>query len=163
MMNKNNNNNPYGNLLNKYMDSDHVDYETKQKREEESKNKYGHLLDHAKPDYSTLELMSKIEGNRIERQKQEAKETELANQRRQIRIEEERRKEEEHNAKVRGYAESIIERKQAQIKADAEKREQERKESEKQQGIYDRIDSLMKISPELANAYIQALKDGNVI
>lgn len=164
MMNTNkNNNNPYGHLLDKYMDSDHVDYETKQKREEESKNRYGHLLDYAKPDYSTLELMSKIEDNRIERQKQEAKETELANQRRQVRIEEERRKEEEHNAKVRGYAESVIERKQAQIKADVEKREQERKEAEKQQGIYDRIDSLMQISPELANAYVQAIKEGNVI
>ncbi len=69
-----NNNNKYGHLLDKYMDSNHVDYETKQQREEEDKNKYGHLLDYAKPDYSILELMSKMEDDRIERWKQKAKE-----------------------------------------------------------------------------------------
>ena len=159
----NQNNNPYGHLLGKYMDSDHVHYNTRYQREEESKNKYGHLLDYAKPDYSTLELMTKMEDNRLERRKQEVRETELENQRRQARIEEERRKEDEHNAKVRNYAESIIERKQAQIKADADKKEKERKEAEKKQGIYDRIDSLMQISPELASAYVQAIKEGNVI
>ena len=59
------------------MDSDHVDYETKQQREKESKNRYGHLLDYAKPDYSTLELMAKIEDNCIQRLKQEANQKEL--------------------------------------------------------------------------------------
>ena len=157
------NNNKYGHLLDKYMDDKHVNYEIKQQREEETKDKYGHLLDYAKPDYSTLELMAKIEDNRIERSKQETKEKELSDQRRQARIEEERRKEEEHNAKDRNYAESLIERKQAQIKADADKKEKERKEAEKQQEIYDRIDSLMQISPELANAYVHAIKEGNVI
>ncbi len=145
------------------MDDKHVNYEAKQQREEETKDKYGHLLDYAKPDYSTLELMAKIGDNRIERRKQEAKEKELSDQRRQARIEEEIRKEDEHNEKVRNYAESIIERKQAKIKADADKKEKERKEAEKQKDIYDRIDRLMQISPESANAYIQALKEGNVI
>ena len=156
------NNNKYGHLLDKYMDSNHVDYETKQQREE-AKNKYGHFLDYAKPDYSTLELMAEIENNRIERRKQETKEKELSDQRRQARIEEEIRKEDEHNEKVRNYAESIIERKQAKIKADADKKEKERKEAEKQKDIYDRIDRLMQISPELANAYVHAIKEGNVI
>lgn len=120
-------------------------------------------MDYARPDYSTLELMAKMEDNRIERWKQEATEKELENQRRQARIEEERRKEEEHNAKVRNYAESIIERKRAKIKADADKKEKERKEAEKRQDIYDRIDRLMQISPKLANAYVHAIKEGNVI
>ena len=158
-----NNNDQYGHLLDKYMDSNHVDYEIKQQREGESENKYGHLLDYAKPDYSTLELMAKIEDNRIERRKQEAKEQELSDHRRQARIEEEIRKEDEHNEKVRNYAESLIERKRTQIKADVDKREKERKEAEEQQDIYNRIDRLMQISPESANAYIQALKEGNVI
>lgn len=158
-----NNNNKYGHLLDKYMDSNHVNYEIKQQREGENENKYGHLLDYAKPDYSTLELMAKIEDNRIERRKQEAKEQELSDQRRQARIEEKIRKEDEHNEKVRNYAESLIERKRTQIKADADKKEKERKEAEEQKDIYDRIDRLMQISPESANAYIQALKESNVI
>ena len=157
------NNNKYGHLLDKYMDDKHVNYEEKQQREEETKDKYGHLLDYAKPDYSTLEFMAKIGDNRIERRKQEAKEKELLDQRRQARIEEEIRKEDEHNEKVRNYAESIIERKQAKIKADADKKEKERKEAEKQQEIYDRIDRLMQVSPELANAYVHAIKEENVI
>ena len=32
MNNKNTNKNPYGHLLDKYLDSNHVDYETKQQR-----------------------------------------------------------------------------------------------------------------------------------
>ena len=164
MTNQNNtNNNKYGHLLDKYMDQNHIDYETKLHREEEAKNKYGHLLDYAKPDYSTLELMAKIDDNRIERHKQKAKEKELSDQRRQARIEEERRKEDKHNEKVRNYAESIIERKRAKIKADADKREKERKEAEEQQKIYDSVNRLLQISPNLANAYVHAIKEGNVI
>ena len=162
-MTNTNNNNKYGHLLDKYMDSNYVNYEIKQRHEGESEDKYGHLLDYAKPDYSTLELMAKIEDNRIERRKKEAKEQELSDQRRQARIEEEIRKEDEHNEKVRNYAESLIEKKRTQIKADADKRKKERKEAEEQQDIYDRIDRLMQISSESANAYIQALKEGNVI
>ena len=91
------------------------------------------------------------------------KEKELENQRRQVRIEEERRKEDEHIAKVRNYAESLIKRKQAKIKADADREEKECKEAEEQQSIYDRINRLMQISPESANAYVQVLKEGNLI
>ena len=159
----NTNNNPYGHLLDKYLDAEHLAWETKKQREKEAENKYGHLLDYAKPDNSTLELMAKIEDNRIERRKQEAKKKELSDQRRQERLENERRKEEEHNAHVREYAESFIKNKQEHIKAAQEAEEQARKEAERRQEIYDRIDNLMKISPESANAYIQALKQGNVI
>lgn len=159
----NTNNNHYGHLLDKYLDAEHLDWKTKQQRAEEAEKKYGHLLDYAKPNTSILERISRIEDSRIERMKQEAKNKKLADQHRQARIEEERCREEEHNSKVRSYAESIIERKQAQIKADVDKKEQAHKEAERQQEIYNRIDSLMKISPESANAYIQALKQGNVI
>ena len=37
------------------------------------------------------------------------------------------------------------------------------REAQKQQEIYDRIDGLMKVSPESANAFIQAMKQANVI
>ena len=164
MTNQNNtNNNPYGHLLDKYLDSDHVDFETKQQRKEEAKNRYGHLLDYAKPDYSALEHISKIEDGFIKQRKQREEEKRLAALKRQERLENERRKEEDHIAHVREYGESFIKNKQERIKAAQQAEEQARKEAEKQQEIYNTIDSLMKISPESANAYIQALKEGNVI
>ena len=161
--NETNKNNPYGHLLDKYMDSNHVDSKTRQKREEEVKNKYGHLLDYAKPDNSALELMAKIEDDRIERQKRKEEEERLEAFRRQERIEAVKRKEDEHNARVRDFGESIIKRKQEQIVAARTAKEEKRKAEERQQEIYDRIDGLMKISPESAEAYIKAMKEGGAI
>ena len=164
MTNQNNtNNNPYGHLLDKYLDASHVDFETRQQRKEEARKKYGHLLDYAKPNNSVLERISKMEDGFIEQRKRREEEERLAVLKRQERLENERRKEEEHNAHVREYGESFIKNKQERIKAAQEAKEQARKEAERQQAIYDRIDNLMKISPESANAYIQALKQGNVI
>lgn len=157
------NNNPYGHLLDKYLDADHLDWEIKQQRKKEAEKKYGHLLDYAEPDNSTLELMAKMEDERMERRKQEAGDKELADQRRQAYIEEARRREEEHNTKVRNYAESFIVKKREQIKAEADKKEQERKEAEKQQKIHNMIGYLADINPETAEAYIQALKKGGCI
>lgn len=71
------NENPYGHLLDKYLDSNHVDWETRQEREEEAKRRYGHLIGFAKPDNSTLELMAKMEDDRIERRKQMEEERKL--------------------------------------------------------------------------------------
>lgn len=168
-MNTNTNNtnkaakNPYGHLLDKYLDSNHVDWETRQRREEEAKNRYGHLLDYARPDNSTLELMAKMEDDRIERQKQMEEDKRLDALRRQERIDAEKRKADEHEAEVRGYAESIIKRKKAKIKAAEMEEAEKRKADERRQGIYDQIDGLMRISPEAADAYIQAMKKAGVI
>ena len=101
------NENPYGHLLDKYLDSNHVDWETRQEREEEAKRRYGHLIGFAKPDNSTLELMAKMEDDRIERRKQMEEERKLDALRRQEQIEAEKRKEDEHNAKVRDFAEYL--------------------------------------------------------
>ena len=136
------NENLYGHLLDKYLDSNHVDWETRQEREEEAKRRYGHLIGFAKPDNSTLELMAKMEDDRIERRKQMEEERKLDALRRQEQIEAEKRKEDEHNAKVRDFAESVMARKAAKVKA----AEMAKEEMERQQEIYDRIDDLMKIS-----------------
>ena len=61
------------------------------------------------------------------------------------------------------YCNDVFEESGISLESDADKKEKERKEAEKQQEIYDRIDSLMQISPELANAYVHAIKAGNVI
>ena len=163
MNNKNTNKNPYGHLLDKYLDSNHVDYETKQRREEEAKQKYGHLLDYAKPDYSILERISKIEDNFIEQRKQRKEEERLAVLRRQERLENERRRAEEHNTQVKAYGESFIINKQKQIEAAQKAKEEKQKAAEEQQKIYDNVDNLMKISPGCTDAYIQAMKMGGVI
>ena len=163
-MNKNNiNNNPYRHLLDKYLDINFLDWETKQQRKEEAENKYGHLLDYAKPDNSVLELMVKMEDERIERQEQETRDRELAQQRNQMRIEVERQRERQRMEANSSFVESVLAKKDAEMKAELDRKKQERMEAEEQQKIHDRINSLMKISPESANAYVQSLKQGNVI
>ena len=157
------NENPYGHLLDKYLDSNHVDWETRQEREEEAKRRYGHLIGFAKPDNSTLELMAKMEDDRIERRKQIEEERELDALRMQERIEAAKRKEDKYNARVKGIAESIMARKEAKVKA-AERAEQEKREAEEeQQRMYDNISGLVRINPKLAERYLQILKKHDII
>lgn len=160
--------NPYGHLLDKYLDSNHVDWKTRQEREEEAKRRYGHLIGFAKPDNTTLELMAKMEDDRIERSKQMEEERKLDALRRQERIEAEKRKEDEHNAKVRDFAESIMARKEAKVKAAkvkaAEMEQKEKREAEEmQQRMYDNISGLVRINPKLAEGYLQILKKHDII
>ena len=121
-------NNSYGHLLDKYLDSNHVDWETRQQREKEAKNRYGHLLDYAKPNLSTLNLAAKMEEDGRERQKQREEEEKLDNLRRRIRIGDEKRKVDEHDAKVSGFAESVMARKEARIKEEERKHKEEERQ-----------------------------------
>lgn len=161
-MNTNNTNkeakNPYGHLLDKYLDSNHVDWKTRQEREEEAKRRYGHLIGFAKPDNSTLQLMVKMEDDRIEHRKQMEEEKEIEALRMQERIEAAKRKEDKHNARVKGIAESIMARKEAKVKAAEMEQKKKREAEEMQQRMYSQIEGLMKISPGAADAYIQAMK-----
>ena len=100
-----------------------------------------------------------MEEDGLERQKQSEEEEKLDSLRRQIRIEDEKRKVDEHDAKVRGFAESVMARKEARIKEE----ERKHKEEERQQEIHDRINSLFQISPDAADAYIQTMKKANAI
>ena len=157
------NENPYGHLLDKYLDSNHVDWETRQEREEEAKRRYGHLIGFAKPDNSTLELMAKMEDDRIERRKQMEEERKLDALRRQEQIEAEKRKEDEHNAKVRDFAESVMARKAAKVKAAEMEQKEKREAEEMQQRMYDNISGLVRINPKLAERYLQILKKHDII
>ena len=157
------NKNPYGHLLDKYLDSNHVDWKTRQEREEEAKRRYGHLIGIAKPDNSTLERMAKIEDDRIERRKQMEEERKLDALRRQERIEAEKRKEDEHNAMVKGYAESVMARKEAKVRA-AEMEQREKREAEEmRQRMHGNISGLVRINPKLAEEYLQTLKKHDII
>lgn len=161
--NRNTNNNPYGHLLDKYLEPERLDRETKRQREEEAQRRYGNLLDKAKPDYSTLELMEKMEEGRLERRKREEEERKISALRMQERAAAAKRREERHNAEVRDYAESLIERKRAQIKA-AEKAEEERRmEAQRQEDFNRNIEGLARINPELAEGYLEILKKHNIL
>ncbi len=153
----------YGHLLDKYLDADLLDWETKQQREKEAKERYGNLLDHAKPDNTILETMARLEEGQIQNREQKAGEEELAQVRRQERIEAARQREQQRIEANSRFVESVLAKKDAELKAELDRRKQEQRKAEEQQKIHDRIDYLMKISPESANAYIQALKKGNVI
>lgn len=155
--------NSYGHLLDKYLDSNHVGWQTRQQREEEAKDRYGHLLDYAKPDNSTLELMARMEDGRIERRKQMEEEKKMDALRRQERINAVRRKEDAHNAMVRGYAESIMARKEEKVKAAEMEQKEKREAEEMQQRMYDNISGLVRINPKLAEGYLQILKKHDVI
>ena len=155
--------NAYGHLLDKYLDSNHVDWETRQQREKEAKSRYGHLIGYAKPDNFTLELMAKMEDDRIERRKQMEEERKLDALRRQEQIEAVKRREDEHNAMVRGYAESIMARKEAKAKAAEMEQKEKREAEEMQQRMYDNISGLVRINPKLAERYLQILKKHDII
>nr|WP_300916724.1 hypothetical protein [uncultured Acetatifactor sp.] len=103
--------------------------------------------------------MAKMEDDRIGRRKQMEEERKLDALRRQEQIEAEKRKEDEHNAKVRDFAESVMARKAAKVKA----AEMAKEEMERQQEIYDRIDDLMKISTRSAEVYIKAMKEAGAL
>ena len=53
--------NKYEHLLDKYVDDAHADYRTRQEREEEARSKYGHLLDYAKPNHKIYEDIIKLD------------------------------------------------------------------------------------------------------
>ena len=93
--NTNNNNNPYGHLLDKYLDGAHFDYRTDKQKEEEAKAKYGHLLDYAKPDYKIYKDIIGVDDVCRRMRQQRADDYEQANIRRQERIENERREQQE--------------------------------------------------------------------
>lgn len=139
-------NNKYGNLLDKYMDDRNVDYETKIKREAEAKDKYGGLLDNAKPNYKIYDDMVNVDNMcRNLRQQREA-EYEQANRRRQERIEREKREEQERIDKHDAFVNSYLKKKEAEQKAAEEKR----KQAEREQNFLNGIQRLIDIKDETA-------------
>lgn len=74
-----------------------------------------------------------------------------------------KRREENHNAEVRNFAESIIENRETRRKK-AEKTVQEKSEAkEKEQHFHDNLSGLIRINPKLAETYVQILKEYDVL
>ena len=154
-----NNTNKYGDLLDKYMDNAHGDYRTKQEREEEARGRYGNLLDHAKPDNKIYEDMIAVDnvcGN-IRRQRED--EYERVNLYRQERIEREKKEYEERVVRNDAFVNDFLQKKEAERKAEDEKR----KAAERGQNMYTSlqraIDSREEASAMVARTNAMLAKD----
>ncbi|GFI68287.1 hypothetical protein IMSAG249_00103 [Lachnospiraceae bacterium] len=134
----------YGHLLDKYVDNAHADYSTKQEREEEIRNRYGHLLNYAKPDHRIYEDII-MAGDACRRMRQQrADEYEQANIRRQERIENEKREQQERIDRNNAFVNSYLEKKEGERKAAEEKR----KEAEREQKFLNSIQRMINAKEE---------------
>lgn len=132
--------NKYRHLLDKYVDSTHADYHTRQEREEEARSRYGHLLDYAKPNNKIYEdILGMDDACRRVRQ-QRAEDYERANIRRQERTD-------RNNAFVNSY----LEKKEAERKAAEEKR----KEAEREQNFLNGIQRMINARDEASEMIVR--------
>lgn len=145
--------NKYGHLLDKYMDDKHVDYGTKQEREQIAQDRYGGLLEHAKPNNKLYDDILNVDRICQGIRQQREDEYERANIRRQERIEREKREHEEHVAMNDAFVNDFLERKEAERKAV----EQKKKEEAERAGFYKKVERLANIDPPMAEVYIQTL------
>ena len=148
-----NNNNKYGNLLDKYMDDRHIDYGTKMEHEKEFKDKYGGLLDKAKPDDTILNDILNVSNACRNIQRKREPEYEQENRRRQERIERERREEQERRDRHEAYINNFLDKKEAERKAVEKKKQEEAEKAD----FYKRVERLANIDPHMAEVYIQTL------
>ena len=135
--------NKYEHLLDKYVDNAHAEYSIKQEREEEDRNRYGHLLDYAKPDYKIYKDIIGIDDVCRRMRQQRADDYEQANIRMQERIENERREQQERIDRNNAFVNSYLEKKEAERKAAEEKR----KEAEQEQKILNSIHRMSDVKP----------------
>ena len=143
--------NKYRHLLDKYVDSTHADYHTRQEREEEARSRYGHLLDYAKPNNKIYEdILGMDDACRRVRQ-QRAEDYEQANIRRQERIESEKREQQERTDRNNAFVNSYLEKKEAERKASEEKR----KEAEREQNFLNGIQRMINARDEASEMIVR--------
>ncbi len=143
--------NKYRHLLDKYVDSTHADYHTRQEREEEARSRYGHLLDYAKPNNKIYEdILGMDDACRRVRQ-QRAEDYEQANIRRQERIESEKREQQERTDRNNAFVNSYLEKKEAERKAAEEKR----KEAEREQNFLNGIQRMINARDEASEMIVR--------
>ena len=142
----------YGGLLDKYMDDKHVDYRIKMECEKEAKNKYGSLLEKAKPNDTILNDILNVSNACRNIQQKKANEYEQTNIRRQERIESEQREEQERRDRQDAFINDYLKKKETEQKAIAQKKKEEAEKAD----FYKRIERLANIDPHMAEVYIKA-------
>lgn len=135
------------------MDDKHVDYGIKQECETEEKDRYGGLLDNAKPDNKIFDDMLNVSNACRSIQQKWADEYEQENLRRQERIEHERREEQARRDRHEAYINNYLDKKEAERKAVEKKKQEEAEKADR----YKRIERLANIDPHMAEVYVQAL------
>ena len=156
---QNNNENRYGNLLDKYMDggnekksySPMLDREIS-KRKEEGKGRYGDLLKNAKPNDKIYEDILNVDNSCRMRRQNEAEQERQIQARRQERIEREQRELQERIDKNNAFVNNMLEKKEAERKA----AEQKKKEEAEKADFYKRVERLANIAPHMAEVFIKA-------
>lgn len=150
--------NKYGHLLDKYLDGGKkythpLLGKEVQAKKEEGENRYGNLLDSAKPNYKLYDDMLAVEQAINKRNQKQEEENKQVNIRRQERIEREKQEEQRHIDLNKKYVNAYLEKKKAEQEAIKKKKEEE---AEKQE-FYKNVEDLIKINPHLAEVYIQTL------
>ena len=148
--------NKYGNLLDKYIDSDKkytnpLLSKEEQKYKGKEKDRYGDLLKNAKPDYTLYDDIVNASNAGLRLKQQRAEEERQARLRMQERREREERELQERKAKHDATINNMI----AKKKAEQDAIEQKKKEEAEKTEIYKHIERLMETSPKAAEAYAE--------
>ena len=115
------------------------------------RNRYGNLLDYAKPNNKLYDDMLAVDKACKEFNQKREEENEQINIRRQERIEREKQEEQRHRDLNDKYVNAYLDKKKAEQEAIKKKKEEE---TEKQD-FYNRVERLINIDPHLAEVYIQ--------
>ena len=151
--------NRYGHLLDKYLDSAHVDFKTEQERKEEARRRYGDILDKTEdPLKKTYRKVCNVYDSFTNVKKQRAEEDDLFKLRMQERIERERREEQKRQEGHKNFIKSLEEKKEAKRKVEEEKYRKAKEEQEKLDRIQKYIDMKSRTSEliTLGNAMIES-------
>lgn len=148
----------YGHLLDRYLNAaDMPDRKTEEYIRDVENGRYGHLLDNvADPVQKIYDRMMGMQDKMLENKKRRAEEDEraelIARGRRQVKEISEKK----HADRMRSFADGLIERKKAKLKAEAAEREKEEREKRERQryidGIQNFIDSIDRAKKTVARA-----------
>ncbi len=114
--------NKYGHLLDKYMDDARVDCRTKQEREQAARDKYGNLLDQAKPNNKIYDDILNVDRMCKEIVQKRADEYEQKNRERQERIERERTDHQNRLERNNAFVNDFLKKKEAEQKVAEQKK-----------------------------------------
>lgn len=135
------------------MDNKHVDYRTKQEREQAERGRYGNLLDHAKPNNKICDDILNVDNMCRNLRQQRTDKYEQPNIRRQERIEREKADLQEHKDKHEVFIYDYLNKKEAERKVVEKKKKEEAKRAD----FYKRVERLVNIDPHMAEVYVQTL------
>lgn len=146
----------YGNLFDGITDSPQDGHRTQRECMEEARGRYGHLADYMKPDNSIYDAMMDAENmyRRIRQQREEA--CAEADIRRKEQRERERQEEQERIDRNSRFADSLLERAEAERRAQREAEEQRRREAEKEQDVINSLRMIKDIGDKMSETSGQA-------